>query len=75
MILPATGREGAIVLAERLRKVIAATPWPHRQLTVSLGVSTLSEATADCTALLSDADHALYDAKRDGRDRVMQAAA
>lgn len=75
-LLPETGAEGAIVVAERLRSAIeavridldgGATIAP----TASLGVATLSEADPTrIDGLIARADRALYRAKRSGRNRV-----
>lgn len=59
-------------LAERVRRAIAAHDWQlrsaaSRTLTVSIGVAT---ASAELETLLAGADHALYRAKRSGRNRV-----
>ena len=43
---------------------------PGYSLTVSVGVAHLSEGAADLDALLREADDRLFEAKRDGRNRV-----
>jgi diguanylate cyclase (GGDEF)-like protein len=69
-------------IAERIREAIATTPirLPDNgslTVTLSIGVSTLTEelrgADIDAKArdLVDRADHALYAAKRGGRNRVM----
>lgn len=73
VILPTTGRDGASVLAERMRRAIAAASFAHRSITISIGVSTLGPALQEETALIMAADKALYKAKRDGRNRVIHA--
>lgn len=80
VLLPHTGLGDAALLAERIRKRIAATPvelpaGERVQLTVSIGVSELQEdpnRDHDFLAarLLEHADQALYQAKADGRNRV-----
>ncbi len=65
----------ARLLAERVREAVAATPVPLPDgstalLTVSLGVAVSSISGFDLEQLLSDADDALYRAKRAGRNRV-----
>lgn len=75
MLLPHTDRQGALEVAERMRKAIAHMPFEPdgepRQVTASLGVSTLDIVTSDVAGLLANADAALYRAKADGRNRVV----
>jgi diguanylate cyclase (GGDEF)-like protein len=73
VILPMTGREGASVVAERLRKTVAATKFEHRPVTVSIGVATLPPDNHDKFLLIETADKALYRAKETGRNRVVHA--
>lgn len=71
--LPDTDADGALELAERLRRAVAAHPWARHAgglaVTISIGVALSSEA-ADAVALLALADRRLYQAKREGRDCV-----
>jgi diguanylate cyclase (GGDEF)-like protein len=75
LMLPETPLTGGMVVAERLRIRVAAlsfTP-PLNQLTVtgSLGIASYpSLAVFDVETLLQQADVALYQAKRNGRNRV-----
>ena len=61
-----------MVLAERLRLSVAATPIQHAGhtilVTVSIGVAMLSSTDTE-QSLLKRADQALYRAKNDGRNR------
>ena len=78
VILSNTNIEGAFTIAEFIRQAIASLFIPHAQsevsqfVTLSLGVAsiipTLEDTTEDLIAL---ADEALYEAKRQGRDRVI----
>jgi diguanylate cyclase (GGDEF)-like protein len=81
ILMPEASAADALTLAERIREVIAATPFAltaqvERSLTVSVGVATVSpgrhesdlKAVAD--RLIADADAALYRAKALGRNRV-----
>jgi diguanylate cyclase (GGDEF)-like protein len=68
VLLPATGAEEALHVAERLRIAISSRTWPHRQVTASFGVATTSPDLSTAATLLSQADQALYESKRRGRD-------
>lgn len=76
VILPQTGIDGARVEAERLHRELSEKPYsgmPEDQaVTVSIGVTGLDhESMLDSDALLRAADSALYDAKRQGKNRVV----
>ena len=78
VILPETDLEGASLVAEKLRAGVEALGIEHERseasnyLTISLGVAT-AVPSADITAskLMDLADQALYQAKREGRNRVI----
>jgi diguanylate cyclase (GGDEF)-like protein/PAS domain S-box-containing protein len=76
-LLPETTREGAAIVAERLRAAIAETQIEIEggatlATTASIGVATISEGDATrIEALIARADRALYAAKRAGRNRVI----
>ena len=73
VILPQTGREGALIVAERLREVIAEHSFPLAacgEITISLGVATFPADETDGNGLIRAADRALYRAKQQGRNRV-----
>jgi diguanylate cyclase (GGDEF)-like protein len=72
VILPQTGKEGARVVADRIRAAIEAHPFPGetRKITTSLGVASFPEDGDDVEGLLGKADEALYRAKDAGRNRV-----
>lgn len=75
IILPQTGIEGAMRLAERLRARLAATPVnvgaKTITLTASFGVASFCNKTGNLETLLQRADRALYAAKHAGRNRVV----
>lgn len=74
VILPNTGREGALIAAERIRRAVAEGPWQQRPITVSVGVSTLHPDIKDSESLLGEADAALYHCKATGRNRVFHSS-
>ncbi len=69
-----TDRAGAMVAAERMRRVVAEGPWQERPITVSIGVSTLQPDTKEPESLFGDADAALYHCKAHGRNQVFHVA-
>ena len=70
LILPATGAEGATVLAERVRRALEAAKYPNRSITASVGAASLdTEGSAE--QLIHQADKALYAAKAAGRNRAL----
>ncbi|MCS7065689.1 MAG: GGDEF domain-containing protein, partial [Fimbriimonadales bacterium] len=69
LLLPNTDLNEAVQVAERLRQQIAAIQNPHAPITASFGVATHRHGNAPAT-LLYEADSALYEAKRRGRNRV-----
>ena len=77
LILPGTNAAGGVAVAERVRAALAereirAANGELVDLTASFGVAAFSDS-GDLQSLVSDADDALYWAKRDGRDRVAAA--
>jgi diguanylate cyclase (GGDEF)-like protein len=70
VLMPATDANQAVDVAERLRSAIACRPWPHCQMTASLGVATSGPATPNAAALVDQADQALYYSKQSGRNQV-----
>jgi diguanylate cyclase (GGDEF)-like protein len=79
IILPATPLPGALHLAQQMRSGIKALKIEHRNsdihgyVTVSFGVaSVLPSLGLSTRQLLEVADKALYQAKQEGRDRVVR---
>ena len=77
ILLPDTGANGAIKLAEMIRTNIETTTIPCKddkitRLTISIGVNTqeIMPGRSSMDEFISRADKALYTAKRRGRNRV-----
>ena len=81
IVMPETDMAVAAMVAERLRRRIAAEPFAIAQgsrtipVTISIGIAALRGRDDTAAALLKRADQALYRAKRDGRNRVVPDAA
>ena len=77
-VLRDTGRERALAVAEQIRTSFAeaAREIDGRPVgaTVSVGIVISQDAVLDLSALLAQADHALYRAKDAGRNRVEMAS-
>ena len=73
LMLPETPVAGAMKLAERIRTRMAAEQNPGENVTLSIGVASLPVNGDTPDEVIEAADEALYQAKREGRDRVVQA--
>lgn len=71
LVLPETDCTGAQVLAERARLEVERARGFPREVTVSIGVATLSPTITTPSRLVQESDQALYRAKRAGRNRVV----
>lgn len=79
LILPETDTEGAISIAEELRKQVVTTSFTIEQqsisLTISCGVSTYKQQSdVNPIDIFNAADKALYQAKEHGRNQVKEIA-
>jgi diguanylate cyclase (GGDEF)-like protein len=73
VLLPSTDRTGALEVGEKLRKAAGALLVWAGEARISVGLSVgaaLLEPGQTLDTLLSRADAAMYEAKRQGRDRV-----
>jgi diguanylate cyclase (GGDEF)-like protein len=73
VMLPETEAAGAAILAARICEQVAATEFPGRKITLSIGVASLPDNGDTPDAVIAAADEALYQAKHEGRNRVVQA--
>lgn len=77
VILPDTHLDGAIIIAENIRRTVELQPPfanDQRPITVSIGIGTQRARTSHAlTGLLGEADTALYQAKHRGRNQVSYA--
>lgn len=79
LVLPQTDLEGAYALAERIRRSIEAQVVKDNRgrklptVTASIGVAEMVLQDATPEVLLERADEALYSAKHNGRNQVVQA--
>ena len=71
-MLPHVDRDGAIVVAEKVKTAISSRlirgGFGSLKLTTSLGISALSSVGKDIGTLLAQADAAMYHAKHQGRN-------
>jgi diguanylate cyclase (GGDEF)-like protein len=75
-VLVDTPMRAAIEIAERMRTAVGTATFPDLPggATISIGVSTIAKVTTPLTAwdsLLKEADQLLYQAKKEGRNRVI----
>jgi diguanylate cyclase (GGDEF)-like protein len=72
VLAPGTGVIGAVALAEKIRRALAAEEVTglNRAVTASFGVAVIPDHALDADSLLRRADRAAYRAKDAGRDAV-----
>ena len=70
ILLPQTKVDEALAIAERIRSNVEHTDFPHRRVTLSIGVASCSAELCSSAELVSAADKALYQAKGKGRNLV-----
>ena len=73
VLLPQTNADGALHVAERIRKAIAVTPLDTHgkdvATTVSIGIASFPGHGAELAVVMNRADQALYTSKKRGRNR------
>jgi diguanylate cyclase (GGDEF)-like protein len=72
ILLPQTSLDEAMVIAERIRQKVENTTFPNRQVTISIGVSALTNSINTAHKLISTADETLFVAKEKGRNNVQK---
>ena len=82
VLLPGHDTDGASELADRMRATTGAmaiplreTPGQSMHVTLSIGVAAAPQHGESFESLFTAADRALFDAKREGRDKVVVAGA
>jgi diguanylate cyclase (GGDEF)-like protein/PAS domain S-box-containing protein len=74
VLLPSTGLQGALVVADRLRRVIESQmvrfDGADIRYTISGGLAAMGDCLIDLDTLMKRADRALYAAKAAGRNRI-----
>ncbi|MDD5574199.1 MAG: sensor domain-containing diguanylate cyclase, partial [Candidatus Omnitrophica bacterium] len=81
VILPDAAKKDVLVIAERIRSNIEQYPFttgpdhPPQKITVSIGVASFPEDGKTKAELIRAADAALYDAKKQGKNRVASSSA
>jgi diguanylate cyclase (GGDEF)-like protein len=73
VMLPETGMPEALDISERIRARIGEEVFHGRRMTVSIGVAEFPLHGDTPEQVIAAADEALYEAKREGRDRVRRA--
>jgi diguanylate cyclase (GGDEF)-like protein len=74
VLMPETEMAGAVEMAERIRTRLAGDAVIGEALTISVGVAQFPADGETPEALLARADAALYQAKRDGRNRIVRSS-
>jgi diguanylate cyclase (GGDEF)-like protein len=73
LLLPEATPQEVARLADRIRQRLKTAPFPGEPITLSLGAASLPMDGVTPDGVLAAADDALYQAKREGRDRFVQA--
>ncbi|MFZ5818188.1 MAG: GGDEF domain-containing protein [Bacillota bacterium] len=73
ILLPGAGKLNGMSIAEQIRRRVAEEEFPHRHVTISVGVASAPVDGRDLNQLLQLADQAMYRAKADGGNRVYDA--
>ena len=71
LILPANNKGESALLGERIRKSIENKRILRSKFTISIGIASYPEDSANKKTLIEKADQALYKAKKKGKNRVV----
>jgi diguanylate cyclase (GGDEF)-like protein len=78
LVMPETDGEGALAIAERIRRRLEESTFPTEsgplRVTISLGVATYPDDGKEKARLVEVADACLYHAKRNGRNRTARSS-
>lgn len=79
ILFPETPLSGGLIIAERIRQVIAGTKFLESQqldarVSASIGLAAYPETADDVRGLIASADRAMYAAKALGKNRVVAAS-
>ncbi len=74
IVLPGTDKKEAVRIAEEIRRKVGERAFYLRRqktkITICVGVAAFARDTRDLDQLIDDADKALYEAKKSGRNKV-----
>ncbi len=73
VILSGATAVGARIYSERLRAAMRMEEWEGGPVTASFGIATLEPENSSGRQLIALADWAMYEAKRAGKDRIVEA--
>ncbi len=71
VMLPTSGPATAMTIGQRILAELERIPWEYFPISVSIGVSTMTIDDHDLSCVLERSDRALYQAKQQGRNRVV----
>ena len=71
LILPANNKDEAILLGERIRKSIEKKEILKHNFTISIGIASYPQNSSNKESIIAKADQALYQAKGNGKNKVI----
>ena len=71
IILPETPNNDAKKIAERIRETVEREGFGYFRLTISCGVSSFPKECQDLKSLIKTTDERMYQAKQEGKNRVV----